>query len=405
MIFTFHPNSFVKTLKKGTLAVLLFTFLTSKAQTTIWSENFEGCTNNAAIESGGCGWSTYAITSSSHNYFAATNSATDSYRINANKNLTVFGDPAGAADDYHYDKYQFTNEIAYYATKIDARTYTALKLNYKWKALGDGTNADYGAICYSTNGTTWTDLSPKLYNQSSTQTVANFSISSLDLTQFYIGVRWVNDDNVDGMPPITIDDMSITGTVVLPVQLIDFKAVLKNKTVDLAWKTTYEKDNKSFLIERSFDGSNFDSIGLVGGHGNSNQLTNYSFSESIGANTTSNLLYYRLKQKDNDDNFTYSDIFSVLNTTNQETIAKNFILIAPNPVTKNTPTEISLTGFLPMESVELILEDILGKCVYCTKQTTDKDGTLTFLLNADFPTGEYLLVDGNAFFVKKIIIK
>ncbi|MEY3416517.1 MAG: hypothetical protein RL060_628, partial [Bacteroidota bacterium] len=27
----------------------------SKAQTTIWSENFEGCTNNAAIESASCG--------------------------------------------------------------------------------------------------------------------------------------------------------------------------------------------------------------------------------------------------------------------------------------------------------------------------------------------------------------
>jgi hypothetical protein len=104
MIFTFHPNAIIKTLKKVTLTVLLFVFYASKAQTTIWSENFEGCTNNAVIESGGCGWSTYAITSSSHNYFAATNSATDSYRINANNNLTVFGDPAGAADDYHYDK-------------------------------------------------------------------------------------------------------------------------------------------------------------------------------------------------------------------------------------------------------------------------------------------------------------
>ena len=60
MIFTFHPNAIIKTLKKVTLTVLLFVFYASKAQTTIWSENFEGCTNNAVIESGGCGWSTYA---------------------------------------------------------------------------------------------------------------------------------------------------------------------------------------------------------------------------------------------------------------------------------------------------------------------------------------------------------
>lgn len=207
------------------------------------------------------------------------------------------------------------------------------------------------------------------------------------------------------MPPITIDDMSITGTVVLPVQLIDFQAILNNKTVDLTWKTTFEKDNKSFLIERSVDGSNFDSIGLVGGHGNSNQLTNYSFSESIGAFTTSNVLYYRLKQNDNDGNFSYSDIFSVLNASNTEIIANKLISISPNPVFKNTLAEISLTGFLPMESVELILEDILGKRVFSVTQTIDKDGTLAFLLNADFPAGEYLLVYGNSFLVKKLIIK
>ncbi|MEY3451208.1 MAG: hypothetical protein RL711_1034 [Bacteroidota bacterium] len=201
-------KTFFKQAVRVGVIVLMFHFQL-EAQTTIWSEDFSNCANGTAVESGGCGWATYAITASAHNYFGVTNDV--AYRINANNNLTVYGDPAGAAAVYSYDKYQATNEVAYYATKINASAYSALKLNFKWKCVGEGTTSDdHGAVCYSADGTTWTDLTSSLYNQNTTQTVTNLSISTLDLTQFYIGVRWVCDNDVDGMPPIIIDDMSIT---------------------------------------------------------------------------------------------------------------------------------------------------------------------------------------------------
>ena len=105
------------------------------------------------------------------------------------------------------------------------------------------------------------------------------------------------------------------------------------------------------------------------------------------------------------DNSAVAYEYDIQDGDTPEIIANKLISISPNPVFKNTLAEISLTGFLPMESVELILEDILGKRVFSVTQTIDKDGTLAFLLNADFPAGEYLLVYGNSFLVKKLIIK
>ncbi|MEY3415944.1 MAG: hypothetical protein RL060_55, partial [Bacteroidota bacterium] len=377
----------------------------SKAQTTIWSENFEGCTNNAAIESASCGWATYAITSSAHNYFAATNSATDSYRINANKNLTVFGDPAGSSDDYHYDKWVNANEVAYFATKVNATSYTALKLNYKWKSLGDGTTADYGAICYSTNGTTWTDLSANLYNQSATQTVSNFDISSLNATQFYIGVRWVNDDITDGMPPITVDDMSITGTVALPIQLIGFNALLSEETVILSWKTISEKDNKLFSIERSSDGVNFTSIGFINGYTSSNSLKSYTYSDNITALKNHHVLYYRLKQTDEDDNFVYSDLKTVLINPDIDNEDENKISILPNPAPLNTEIAVKLNGFEASQNITLVIENTMGEQVFTNTETTNTAGAVDFFVPTTLPSGVYFLVFGDTFLIKKLVIK
>jgi hypothetical protein len=377
----------------------------SKAQTTIWSENFEGCTNDAAIETASCGWATYAITSSAHNYFAATNSATDSYRINANKNLTVFGDPGGGSDDYHYDKWVTANEVAYYATKVNATSYTALKLNYKWKSVGDGTTADHGAICYSTNGTTWTDLSGNLYNQSATQTVTNFDISTLNASQFYIGVRWVNDNITDGMPPITVDDMSITGTIVLPIQLIGFNALLSEETVMLSWKTISEKDNKFFSIERSSDGVNFTSIGNINGYTNSTTSNSYTFNDNIATLKNHHVLYYRLKQTDEDDSFNYSEIKTVLINPDIDNEEENKVSISPNPAPLNSEIKVKLNGFEASQTINLVVENTMGKQVYTSTETTNNMGAADFFVPATLPSGVYFLVFGDTFLIKKLVIK
>lgn len=387
-----------------TICFTLSIYCNAISQTTIWSENFEGCTNNTAVESGGCGWAIYNVTSSANNFFAVTNDVT--YRINANKNLTVFGDPAGAGAVYSYDKWVVANEVAYYATKVNATNYNTLKLNYKWKAVGDGTTADHGAICYSTNGTTWNDLSPNLYNQSGTQTVTNFDISTLDLTQFYIGVRWVNDGNIDGMPPIIVDDMSITGTIVLPIQLISFNASYQQNQVNLSWETSMEKDNEKFEIERSFNGLNFKTIGTVKGNENSNKITKYSFTDSDSSILFKSSIYYRLKQIDLDGKVAYSTMIVLETNTISNEINNANIIISPNPKPKDAFAVIRLNDFSPQEVVQVTVDDICGKNLVVNNFQIDSNGNGVFEINATLSTGIHILTAKSmkGIFTKKISV-
>lgn len=387
-----------------TFCFTLSSYYNGIAQTTIWSENFEGCTNNTAVESGGCGWAIYNVTSSTNNFFAVTNNAT--YRINANKNLTVFGDPAGAGAVYSYDKWVVANEVAYYATKVNATNYTTLKLNYQWKAVGDGTSADHGAICYSSNGTTWNDLSPNLYNQSGNQTVTNFDISTLDLTQFYIGVRWVNDGNADGMPPIIVDDMSITGTVVLPIQLIGFNAHWQQNQINLSWETAMEKDNEKFEIERSFNGLNFKTIGTVKGNENSNKISKYSFADSDSSILFKPSIYYRLKQIDFDGKVAYSTMIVIETNAISNEINNVNIIIAPNPKPNDTFAVIRLRNFSLLEVVQVTVDDICGKNLVVNHFQIDSNGNGTFELTETLSTGIQILTVKSikGIFTKKIMV-
>ena len=394
-------KTFFKQAVRVGVIVLMFHFQL-EAQTTIWSEDFSNCANGTAVESGGCGWATYAITASAHNYFGVTNDV--AYRINANNNLTVYGDPAGAAAVYSYDKYQATNEVAYYATKINASAYSALKLNFKWKCVGEGTTSDdHGAVCYSADGTTWTDLTSSLYNQNTTQTVTNLSISTLDLTQFYIGVRWVCDNDVDGMPPIIIDDMSITGTVALPITLIGFKAAFLNKEkVVLDWETVTETGLQGFILERSVDALSFQPIGYIDHKTNMNQNSTYSFVDSTFSCNHCKVLYYRLKQIDLDNNFTYSKVLDVKLINNFEPQ----IIVMQNPTINGNSIGFKLYDFTPNEKIFIEVYDVFGTNILSTSIETGLLNYTSCLLSNNFSSGVYFVsfYSKEHVFTKKILV-
>jgi Beta-propeller repeat len=96
-----------------------------------------------------------------------------------------------------------------------------------------------------------------------------------------------------------------SATGILPVKLIAFNAVLDNKKVNCTWETASEINNNYFTIERSLDGNHFESIGRVKGQGNTNTNTRYSF---IDNKPLGGISYYRLKQTDFDNTYSYSSI-------------------------------------------------------------------------------------------------
>lgn len=110
----------------------------------------------------------------------------------------------------------------------------------------------------------------------------------------------------------------------LPVTLISFEVKSEKEQVLVHWQTTAEINNDFFTVERSNNSFKFEEIHRVNGSANSNSITEYSWTDpfpQMGIN------YYRLKQTDFDNSFTYSTIKAV-NVQSLPSVLDVF----PNPV-------------------------------------------------------------------------
>tara|TARA_R110001592_G_scaffold62235_10_gene190309 strand:+ start:2472 stop:8108 length:5637 start_codon:yes stop_codon:yes gene_type:complete len=115
----------------------------------------------------------------------------------------------------------------------------------------------------------------------------------------------------------------------LPITLISFDAKnINNKSVQLKWTTASEVGNAYYTVERSANGKDFTAIGVLNGAGNSDEILNYTYSDSEPLTGTS---YYRLKQTDFNGEFDYSEVKRVLLTKAQLEINNEFSVF-PNPV-------------------------------------------------------------------------
>jgi len=98
----------------------------------------------------------------------------------------------------------------------------------------------------------------------------------------------------------------VTGS--LPLTFTSFTGIIKDNKAALSWSTTNEVNNNFFIVERSLNGRNFDSVGQV--QAGSHTSNTYSFNEN-NTNVTS---YYRLKQVDISGTYTYSAVITLKNT-------------------------------------------------------------------------------------------
>lgn len=111
---------------------------------------------------------------------------------------------------------------------------------------------------------------------------------------------------------------------ILPVNFISF-SVFKNEEnqAELTWKTTNEINNNYFEVLRSIDGVNFSVVGKVLANNNAGNINTYSFKDIQSANGT---VFYKLKQVDKDEKFTFSNIQKI-----NITLLENSLSVWPNP--------------------------------------------------------------------------
>lgn len=188
-----------------------------------------------------------------------------------------------------------------------------------------------------------------------------------------------------GAPSGDLGTPSLPGSIsvvclqALPVELINFKAVIQSKEVRLLWSTATEKDNFGYDIERSADNRHWSAIGFAPGKGTTAIRSDYSFTDQ---NPQAGVNYYRLKQIDIDGKYEYSPmVIADLGAQGGR------FDVFPNP---SSTGELSIRAVSPREGDALLeIFDWVGYKVYKQKIYL-YEGTIIYPLSlATFPKGTY----------------
>lgn len=109
----------------------------------------------------------------------------------------------------------------------------------------------------------------------------------------------------------------------LPVTWLSFSGESNELGNTLKWQTASELNSSHFEVQRSIDAINFEVIGTVQSIGNSKIITNYQYNDF---QYKENINYYRLKQIDNDNKYSYSKIIVI---SSKQIVNES---LYPNPV-------------------------------------------------------------------------
>lgn len=216
-----------------------------------------------------------------------------------------------------------------------------------------------GMGLYNSSGGAWTSLG-----------TATPSVPSSGATSYQVGYSAVAFAG-------TIFNLSNTTSI--PVELMSFKAFVKNNANALTWVTASERSNAAFDIERSNNGLDFQVIGTVKGAGTSAKVTTYNFSDDAPLP----LSYYRLRQIDFDGKETPSKILTVTRTgAGKVVLNKLYPSVAHDVLT----LDMTANG-----TTNVSIYDAVGRLVV-SKQLGDVSGAIIEPLNINgLANGVYML--------------
>jgi spore germination protein YaaH len=209
------------------------------------------------------------------------------------------------------------------------------ELSPKFDVINDG---QWNLYQWNLNSTGWS-------NFAGGNGVINGLTVTLDAIMFYA-------PNNSPQWNIYIDDVSYNQNNPLPVELVNFNALLSGRKVHLSWMTINEINSFGFEVEKSIDLSFWQTLGFVPAKGNSTLPINYSYTDEKFEFDKS---YYRLKVIDTDGSFKYSNIIDVKDSLLPDySLYQNY----PNPFNSST----IFTWYMSKDGlVELILFDPLGQ--------------------------------------------
>lgn len=331
-------NSRTNLLLKGIFSGILFILfvLDARAQTTIWSDNFNnGCASNCALNT----WNGWTVID---NVGGTTGGAPNSWFVSCaeegiappgcgsscigDASLHIGANPGAGGDmGASFNETGATNATFRLAVSptINTTGYSSITLQFDFIAFGSaGCSDDRAQLRLSADGgATWpagyqyclTSVccgACNGYSQGQWTTYTLALPAAFDNnSNIRVGYHWLNNGNGSGTDPsVAIDDIRVTSPMTLAVDLLDFTAEKKDKTGTMInWKVTNEREFAGYELERSSDGKVFSKIYTVNGSCIGDDICNYSYKDVNQVN----IVYYRLKMVDVDGEVKYSDIIAV----------------------------------------------------------------------------------------------
>jgi len=212
----------------------------------------------------------------------------------------------GGADELQQGCFQF---------RADVTGRNNISIKWTVRVISFNSNTNFIELQWkdgSDAGGPWNDVSNDLFQQGVTNDPKSYSVVLPDGANNLgdLRIRWIYYEIGTGSRDrLSIDDIVInTQPQPLPVELNYFKAQERDNKAQLFWQTQSEQNNQEFVIEKSFDGKTFASIGNIQAQGTTNIAQNYEFTDPV---KLSDIQYYRLRQIDFDQSENYSKIISL----------------------------------------------------------------------------------------------
>lgn len=146
-----------------------------------------------------------------------------------------------------------------------------------------------------------------------------------------------NEDPINGPQMASASSSGFTafGSSPLPVKFVGFTVTRKDNDVLIQWSTSEEINAEMYEVERSIDGTNWNTIAYVAAVGNSSATNNYSFTDK---KISVKVAHYRIKEIDLDGKTVYTSIKSI----KSENVAATEIKIAAiqNKILLQFPQEV-----------------------------------------------------------------
>ncbi|MBN8695138.1 MAG: T9SS type A sorting domain-containing protein [Bacteroidetes bacterium] len=185
----------------------------------------------------------------------------------------------------------------------------------------------------------------------------------------------------------------------LPIELLNFSAITKDKKVEVNWTTASEVNNDFFTIEKTKDGINFETLSIVDGAGNSTTVKEYFDTDN---DPYEGISYYRLKQTDFNGNYSYSHLVPV-----NYYFGDDGISVFPNPSDADELLTIDFAG-LKDQNVLVVVRDIQGREFYSKVNLISENNQLVALDMEDrLASGVYIVIasSNNKIYSQKLIVK